>query len=105
MVLVLLQAIIYSIVLLPAVQKKLVDYFIQAWAEKYQTEIQIEGVRILPFKRLNFYAVLLKDKNQDSLLYLPKVSAGIDSLKPFKKRVFFGNLFYPKTKIFIFFNS
>ncbi|TAJ15538.1 translocation/assembly module TamB [Marinilabiliaceae bacterium JC017] len=85
LVTILLPGLLYLILLLPAVQTQLVHILTNRLSEDFDTEISIGYVHLMPFKRLSLGEVLIMDQKADTLLFVPKFTATIDSLG-FKKR-------------------
>jgi len=91
-VIVLLPAFIYGLFLIPYVQTQLAHFVVKELSVEFNAEISIEKARIRLFSRISLYNILIKDEKGDSLFYVAKVDAFIDSLRIRDKRMHFNKI-------------
>ncbi|MCU4176406.1 translocation/assembly module TamB domain-containing protein [Carboxylicivirga sp. N1Y90] len=84
--------LLYTIILIPAVQTKALDYFTAQLSEEFNTDISVGRVYFKPFKHLVLDDVLLLDEQKDTLVFVQKMSSAIDSFRLSKKQIFFRNI-------------
>ncbi len=91
-VIVLLPAFIYGLLLIPYVQTQLAHIVVNELSVELNTEISVEKARVRSFNRISLYNVLIKDRKGDSLLFVAKIDAFIDSLKIKEKSIHFNKI-------------
>jgi len=84
--------LLYTALLLPAVQTQVVSYFTQQIASELHTDISIKRIHFRPFKSLVLEDFLIYDQQKDTLLHIEKINASIDSLRIQKRRIYFGTV-------------
>ncbi len=84
---ILLPALFYGLFLIPYIQSKLADVVVFQLSKKFDTEITIDKARIKPFHKISLYNVLIKDRENDTLLYVSKLDASFDILNIKKKYI------------------
>ncbi len=80
--------ILQSPVVQTYLSQKLAGYF----SRKYQTTITVKGVSIAFFNKIVLEGVLIQDQKNDSLLFVDKLSASIDSFSIKKRYAAIGKL-------------
>ncbi|MGQ1785764.1 translocation/assembly module TamB domain-containing protein [Saccharicrinis sp. GN24d3] len=90
--------LLYFVVLLPGVQNSIGHVLTQRLSEDLGTEVSIGNIRFYPIKKLVLNEVLVKDGQQDSLLYLDKLIAPIDSIVFADRQVYLGSISINKLK-------
>ena len=83
----------------PKVQTYLTQWFMKQLSSTYNAKFTIEGVDISFFKSLALDKLLIEDQDQDTLLYVDKITLQIDSLKLFERKVHFGSLYLKNSMI------
>lgn len=91
----------YIVLQIPLVQTYLAQKLAVKLSEKFGAEITIKGVSFEFFNKLVLEEVLLKDQQKDSLIYIEKLTAAVDSFSIRKRYVGIGRLKMSKT----FFNA
>jgi len=91
-VLITVPLLLYSILLIPAIQTSVANYFTEQLSTELNTKISIKSVYFKPFKRLVLKDVIVYDQQQDTLAALGELSARIDSIYFKQKKVYFGHL-------------
>lgn len=84
--------ILYFLVLIPAIQTKIVGYFTDQLSKNLNTEIAVGRVYFKPFNRLELKDVLIKDHQNDTLVYMKSVSSNIDSIRIRQKKLYLADL-------------
>ncbi|WP_027470387.1 translocation/assembly module TamB domain-containing protein [Saccharicrinis fermentans] len=82
--------LLYFVVLIPSVQNSIGNILTTRLSNDLGAEVSIGNVRFYPIKKLVLNEVLIKDSQQDSLLYLDQLVAPIDSIVFANKRVYLG---------------
>ncbi|MBR8536299.1 translocation/assembly module TamB [Carboxylicivirga sediminis] len=90
--LLLVPLLLYSVLLLPAVQTSVVNYVTAELSEDLNTDITIKRVHFRPFKTLVLDDIVIYDQHKDTLLVVERVSANIDSLYFRSKELYVGLL-------------
>ncbi len=90
--LLLVPLLLYSVLLLPAVQTSVVSYVTRELSKDLDTEISIKRVHIRPFKTLVLDDIVVFDQHKDTLVAVERISAHIDSLYFRKKEIYLGML-------------
>lgn len=91
--------------MLPGVQTRIVASITQRLSYDWNTEISIERVQALPFSGIRLDNFLIRDQNNDTLLFSPGVHAEIDYFSFFRKHFFIGRVTLNHPKINIFENN
>ncbi len=84
--------LLYSVLLLPAVQTSVVNYITKELSEDLKTDISIKRVHIRPFKTLVLDGIVVFDQHKDTLVAVERLSAHIDSLYFRKKEIYLKTL-------------
>jgi hypothetical protein len=77
---VVLLALVYGLLWLPPVQRKITDAALEAVMKKTQNQLSIGKIDFRPFNRLQLQEVYAGDRQGDTLLYAGRVSAGFNLL-------------------------
>jgi len=80
------------LVLIPAVQTRLVSYFTNELSEKYNAEISVGKVYFKPFSSVVLRHVLVKDQQSDTLMFVNSLTSHIDSIFFKDKRLYLSNI-------------
>ncbi len=83
---------IYFLLMIPYVQNKAGGFITSNLSKTLGTEVSISAVHFYPFKKLVVDDFLIKDQNNDTLIFSKKISAHIDSIQLQKKIVFLGEV-------------
>lgn len=78
--LLLLPALLYILILIPAVQTRLVQYFTHQLSSSLNADISIGRIHFIPFKQVVINDLLVRDQSADTLLFIPRFQASVDSL-------------------------
>lgn len=84
--------LLYCLVLIPAVQTKLVSFFTGSLSKQFNTEISVGRVYFKPFRSVVLDNVLIRDRQNDTLMFVKSLHAGIDSVFYKGKRLYLSNL-------------
>ncbi len=76
----------------PAVQRYLTQRIANVFAEQLNTQFYVGGVDIALFDKIILEDVWMEDTGQDTLVYIKKLTAGIDSFSIKKRHVTFRNI-------------
>lgn len=76
------------LVLIPAVQTLVVQYFTTQLSASLGTEISLRRVHFVPFKRVVVNDLLVRDLNADTLLFIPSFHASVDSFSIKQRQVY-----------------
>ncbi|MCX6334645.1 MAG: translocation/assembly module TamB domain-containing protein [Bacteroidia bacterium] len=87
-----LPTIIFSFIRIPAVQTLLIQRITSHLSEKISSSIYVGKIDYLFFNRLSLNEILIKDKNDDTLIYAPKASIGIKHIDLRNKSLTFGKV-------------
>ncbi|WP_439183722.1 translocation/assembly module TamB domain-containing protein [Carboxylicivirga taeanensis] len=90
--LILVPLLLYSALLLPAVQTTVLNYVTRQLSEDLDTELSIGRVHIRPFKTLVMDDMVIYDQNKDTLVAIQRLAANIDSLYFRKREVYLSKL-------------
>src|SRR5690606_3936071 len=82
--------LLYFVVLIPRVQNSLVGIVTKKFSQDLGTEVSIENVRFYPFRKIVVNNFLVRDHQNDSLVYIETLSAPIDSFNIRQKQVYLG---------------
>ncbi len=69
------------------VQTKIVNSFLNDLKKKVNTDISVKSVKVRFFNRVIIEDLLVKDQHQDTLIFVPKLEAELDSFSLGKKRL------------------
>ena len=86
-VLILFPMIIYPLVSSPFIQTLIIKRITRHFSQEIKSTISVGRAELTFFNKLNLEDVLIKDKNNDTLIYAHKITAGIRNLG-FKNRKF-----------------
>ncbi len=86
---ILLPALLYSILRIPVVQTRTVNYISQELARELDSEISIGRVSISFFNKISLNEVYISDQNGDTLAYIHRLVAGIGPISTKKKSIHF----------------
>jgi len=92
LVLVITPVILYFVVLIPSVQNSLAGMLMNKFSDDLGTEVSIENVRFYPIREIVLKNILVKDHQQDSLLFIEKLTAPIDSFSIKHKQIYLGQI-------------
>ena len=101
MVLFIVPLLLYSILLVPAVQTSVVNYFTTELSKELKAEISIGRVSFRPFKRLVLDDVILYDQSNDTIVAIEKMSAQVDSIFFKRKEIYLDAIKLSQPKVFI----
>lgn len=90
LLLVALPVLLSFVLFLPAVQTRLVAYVTKRLSSDLNTEISIGRVHVLPYSGIRLRDFLVRDLQNDTLFFAPRVSAGIDHFSISKKHLYLG---------------
>ncbi len=91
----------YLILQSPVVQTYLTQKVAKYLSQKYHTTISVKGISVAFFNKVVLEDVLIKDQQQDSLLFVHELQARIDSFSVKKRFVSIGKLTLDKTFVSI----
>ncbi len=78
--------------LIPGVQNSLSKLITSQLSEDFGVEVSIEGFHFSPIKKLTIDHFLVKDQNNDTLIFVNQLDATIDSLLFSKQEIYFGRI-------------
>lgn len=81
-------ALLYVVILIPAIQTRVVRYFASELSRSLHTEISIGRIHLIPFKQVVVNDFLVRDRNSDTLLFVPRFNASIDSIHFKQHRIY-----------------
>lgn len=84
--------LLYFVVLIPGVQNSLAGMLMNKFSDDLGTEVSIENVRFYPIREIVLKNVLVKDHRRDSLLFVEKLTAPIDSFSIKRKQIYLGQI-------------
>ncbi len=87
-VLLLIPILLYVLILIPAIQTRVVQYFTQHLSQSLNTEISISRIHFIPFKQVVVNDLLVRDRSKDTLLFIPRFHASVDSFNINQHRVY-----------------
>ncbi|MCU4163587.1 translocation/assembly module TamB domain-containing protein [Carboxylicivirga caseinilyticus] len=90
------------LVLIPAVQTRIVSYLTNQLSEEFNTEISVGKVYIKPFSSVILKNVLVKDQQNDTLMFVESLTSHIDSVYFRDKRIYLSSLSIKKPHINIY---
>ncbi|MDR2474484.1 MAG: AsmA family protein, partial [Bacteroidales bacterium] len=96
-----LPALIYLMLNLPFVQRRIVDYATEQLQKKLQTEVSIKSMGIDFPLGVSFNDIYLADRKKDSLLFASCVSAGLDLLPMLHGNLVFSSVQLSDFKLYI----
>ncbi len=85
--------------MIPGIQTHIVKNLTDRLSKDLDTEISIGSVRALPFSGIRLQEFLIKDLNNDTLLYAPDVHSEIDYFSIFKKHLYIGKVTFDTPEI------
>ncbi len=97
--------LLYLIVLIPGVQNYTGQSIANRLSKDLGTEISVESVYFTPIKKIVLKGLLIKDSQKDTLLYIQKINAQIDSLDFSSKQIYFASLTASKLKAHLISND
>jgi len=83
----------------PAVQRYLTQRIANIFSEQLNTRFYVGGVDIALFDKIILEDVWMEDSRQDTLLYIKKLTAGIDSYSVKKRHITFRNIYLDRALI------
>lgn len=95
-------ALLYVLILIPAVQTLVVQYFTNQLSTSLNTEISIRRIHFVPFKRVIVNDFLIRDQQSDTLLFMSKFHASVDSFSIKNKRVYLKKVRLDKPQVKIY---
>ncbi len=91
-----LPVLLSFVLLLPAVQTRLIAYVTKRLSSDLNTEISIGRVQVLPYSGIHLRDFLVRDLQNDTLFFAPGVSAGIDHFSISKKHLYLGTVAFDR---------
>lgn len=76
-----LNALLYLLLSIPAVQDKAKDFAVNTLKSKLKTEISIDELRLSLFNRVSLKGTYIEDQSQDTLIYAKELTANLDLWK------------------------
>lgn len=73
---------------IPLVQTQIVHYVSEKLSEQFKTEIKVEKINIAFFNKVNIEGLLLRDLQQDTLLYSKSIKIGVEQFNFWSKHQF-----------------
>ncbi len=86
--LLLIPILLYILILIPAIQTRVVQYFTHQLSLSLNTEISIGRIHFIPFKQVVVNDLLVRDLARDTLLFIPRFHASVDSFNVKQRQVF-----------------
>jgi len=83
------------------VQTYIVKQITGHFSEKFNTNIQIDKIKIVFFNKIILDNVLIEDQNSDTLVYLKQTIASLDDFNLNKKEINFSNISFNDAKIYM----
>lgn len=80
--------LLYILILIPAVQTRVVQYFTHQLSLSLNTEISIGRIHFIPFKQVVVNDLLVRDRASDTLLFIPRIQASVDSFNVKQRNVY-----------------
>ena len=84
-IIIILPTVIFAFIRIPAVQTILIQRITKHLSEKINSTISVGSMEYQFFNRLKFTEILIKDKNNDTLIYAPEAAIGIKNIDLRKK--------------------
>ena len=100
-VVVLLTTALYFLLQNPSTQRYLVQKIADKFSEQLNTRFHIGGINIVFFNRVTLDDFWMEDKNHDTLLYVKRLVADVDSFSAKRKFVAFKNISFDRSKLFV----
>jgi len=91
-IVILLPTLLFSFVRVPAVQTLIIQRITRHISENIKSTISVGRVEYFFFNRFILESVLIKDRNNDTLFYIPKASIGIRDIDLKNKELSFGRV-------------
>ncbi|WP_462319157.1 translocation/assembly module TamB domain-containing protein, partial [Marinilabilia sp.] len=80
------------VLMLPGIQTRIVNKLTDRLSKDFNTEISIGRVQALPFSGIDIKDFLIRDINNDTLLFSPTVHSEIDYFSFFKRHFYIGRI-------------
>lgn len=87
------------IFMVPGVQTRIVTNITDRLSNDLNTEISIGSIQALPFSGIRIKDFLVRDVQNDTLLFAPRVHSEIDYFSFFKKHIFLGRITFDSPKL------
>jgi hypothetical protein len=84
--------ILYPLLKQPEIQTLIIRRITRHFSQEFKSTISVGKTELIFFNKLSLDDVLIKDKNNDTLIYAKKLSATIRKINPLNKEFTFGRV-------------
>ncbi|MFO8002430.1 MAG: translocation/assembly module TamB domain-containing protein [Marinilabilia sp.] len=94
-----LPLVLSLVAMFPGVQSRIVAGVTERLSRELNTEVSVGRVHAMPLRGIRIDDLLIRDHQQDTLLFAPRVRSGVDFFSPFKKHIYLGEIYLEKPVI------